>query len=196
MKARDLLDGRILTFSNFLSASRVILFPVAAYALYLESVSGNIHYRYYALLTLLVMVASDIFDGFFARLFNQVSRLGQFLDPVADKIATAGMAFVLYYFREMPLWIVVVIVFRDMINIYGGFIMFHKRDIQVRSNLLGKILVGILALSGFIFIASPGFDLFGITFQDVCVGLIMFFAVMSNIAYWNTYSYLYLNRQR
>ena len=196
MKARDLLDGRILTFSNFLSLSRVMLFPLAAYALHLESVSGNIQYCYYAIIVLGVMVITDIFDGFFARLFNQVSRLGQFLDPVADKIATTGMAFVLFYFREMPLWIVLVILFRDLINIYGGFIMFYKRDIQVRPNLLGKILVLILAVSGFVFIAAPGFVLYGITLQDVCVALILLFAVVSDVAYWKTYSYLYLDRQR
>jgi len=196
MKARDLLDGRIWTFSNFLSLLRVLLFPLAGYALYMEKGTGDISYRNMAIIILFVMVVTDIFDGYFARLLNQVSRLGQFLDPLADKIATIGMACVLYHFRDFPLWLIFVLLIRDIYNIYGGFVLFYKMDIQVRPNLLGKILVGILGLAALVFIISPQNNLYGVTLQDTVVALVLVLSVLSTIDYWRTYSYLYFDRQR
>ncbi len=172
------------------------MFPLAGYALHIENITGNISYRNMAVIILIIMVATDIFDGYFARLFNQVSRLGQFLDPLADKIATIGMACVLNHFREFPLWVIVVIIIRDIFNIYGGFVLFYKMDIQVRPNLLGKILVCTLGVAAFVFIMYPPFDLFGVTFQDLLVALILVLSVLSTIDYWRRYSYLYFDRHR
>ncbi len=162
----------------------------------MENVTGSVSYREMAIIILFVMVVTDIFDGYFARLLNQVSRLGQFLDPLADKAATFGMAIVLYYFRDFPLWLIFVMMARDIYNIYGGFILFYKMDIQVRPNMLGKILVGILGITALVFILSPQCNLYGVTLQDTLVVVILILTVLSTVDYWRTYSYLYFDRQR
>ena len=71
----------IFTFANALSALRLALLPVFI-ALLIE---GSAH-REAALVVLFVMAITDLADGPLARRLNQVSRLGTFLDPTADKL--------------------------------------------------------------------------------------------------------------
>ncbi|WP_245961680.1 CDP-alcohol phosphatidyltransferase family protein [Quadrisphaera granulorum] len=98
---------RVLTVPNALSALRLLLVPVFA-ALILGG------HDLWALLVLAVSGASDWLDGRLARRWQQVTRLGQVLDPAADRLfifaALLGMAL-----RELvPWWLVVVIVARDL----------------------------------------------------------------------------------
>ena len=62
----------------------------------------------------LVAVLTDWYDGWHARKFGQVTNTGIFLDPLADKVLTS-FAFVLFYILNIiPLWMVIVIVVRDI----------------------------------------------------------------------------------
>lgn len=62
----------------------------------------------------LVAVLTDWYDGWHARKFGQVTTTGIFLDPLADKVLTS-FAFILFYILGiMPLWMVIVIVARDI----------------------------------------------------------------------------------
>lgn len=56
---------------------------------------------------------SDAVDGFIARRFNQRSRLGSYLDPMADKLLLVSVFVVLGIAGELPLWLVVLAVSRD-----------------------------------------------------------------------------------
>lgn len=81
---------RIFTVPNLLSFFRLALLPVVV-VLY-----WNAHTAFDYLMTALVMGLSsltDLFDGKIARRFNQVSELGVFLDPLADKLTLCVMVF-------------------------------------------------------------------------------------------------------
>jgi cardiolipin synthase len=56
---------------------------------------------------------SDGIDGFIARHFNQRSRLGAYLDPMADKLLLVSVFVVLGFMGELPLWLVIAAVSRD-----------------------------------------------------------------------------------
>lgn len=60
---------------------------------------------------------SDGVDGFIARQFNQRSRLGAYLDPMADKLLLVSVFVVLGFIGELPLWLVVAAVSRDALII-------------------------------------------------------------------------------
>ena len=109
MRIKDLLEGRVATWSNLISVVRVLLAPAIAVALYYERMTGDIWYCKVAVALYLVVAVSDFIDGMVARLLHQVSRLGQFLDPVADKCVILIVAVTLYYFRQFPLWMIVLI---------------------------------------------------------------------------------------
>ena len=85
-----------LNFPTYLTLFRVVLIPLFVMAFYLPP-------QWYApeISTLIFFIASitDAFDGYLARKWNQTTRLGAFLDPVADKIlvAVAFVCVVEYY---------------------------------------------------------------------------------------------------
>lgn len=107
------VSNRILTVPNILSFFRLLMVPVF---LYLIIVGDDL----LALVVLVVATATDFFDGLIARTFGQVSRLGQLLDPAADRLfiftALIGMAI-----RDiLPWWLVAAIIGRDVMLVLIG----------------------------------------------------------------------------
>ena len=100
-----------MTFPNQLSIIRIILSPVFLF-MYL---SEDKLVKQLSLLVFFVAVLTDWYDGWHARKFKSVTRTGIFLDPLADKILTS-FAFLLFYIEGiMPLWMMLVIVARDIV---------------------------------------------------------------------------------
>ncbi len=87
---------------------RFVLTPVVVYGL----LTGSWQLAFVAFL---VAGISDGIDGFVARHFNQRSKLGAYLDPMADKLLLVSVFVVLAYIRELPLWLVVTVIGRDAI---------------------------------------------------------------------------------
>lgn len=67
---------------------------------------------------------SDALDGFLAKRFDAASTLGAYLDPIADKALLLAAFITLGAIAEVPVWLVVMIVFRDLI-IVGGALLYH-----------------------------------------------------------------------
>ena len=102
--------------------------------------------RYAAVFIFLVMAASDVLDGFLARRNGQVTRLGSFLDPTADKLLMTCACLLLASQRAhvgdflLPPTVVVLIIGKDLFLLIG-FIIIYFITFQVRivSVLIGKI---------------------------------------------------------
>jgi len=77
----------------------------------------NLWTRIFAFFIFIIAGLTDMFDGFLARKFNIVSKLGVFLDPLADKliISAAFISFVGLKELGIPAWMVVIIISRDFI---------------------------------------------------------------------------------
>jgi len=104
-----------MTVPNVLSILRIVLSPLFL-ILFLEGEkSGNCTYLNTSLVIFFVAVLTDWYDGWYARKYKTISRVGIFIDPLADKILTT-FAFILFYIKNiMPLWMVVLIGFRDIV---------------------------------------------------------------------------------
>lgn len=115
-----------MTFPNQLSLLRIILAPVFM-ILFLSESACN---KEIGFIVFLVAVMTDWYDGIIARKYGMTSRLGIFLDPLADKILTS-FAFILFYFLTiMPLWMLLVIVIRDIfITLLRSFHEFSGRTL-------------------------------------------------------------------
>lgn len=85
-----------------------------------------------------LIVVSDFFDGYFARIWGAISETGKVLDPVADKICTAAGAFGLIYYRGLPVWLVAIVVARDLGIIIAGVILMRYRRFVPVSDVVGK----------------------------------------------------------
>ena len=100
---------RIWTVPNALSALRLLGVPVFLYWVLGTHQDGR------AILLLMAAGASDYFDGKIARRFNQFSRLGQLLDPAADRLYILATLLALVARDGLPLWWALVLIGRDLV---------------------------------------------------------------------------------
>ncbi len=97
---------------NALTIARMVLAPAVFVCLWQHTFTGNL----LALIFFVAAAISDYWDGRFARMHQTGTRLGQFLDPLADKILVLGTFIVLawLYPRLAPWWAVALIALRDV----------------------------------------------------------------------------------
>lgn len=83
---------------------------------------------------------SDGLDGYVARRYGMASRLGAFLDPVADKVLVASTVITLTWIGRLPLWFTLVVVARDVL-IMGGALAYHvvTARLEMAPTFLGKL---------------------------------------------------------
>lgn len=87
----------MLTLPNLLTLSRILAVPILVFLLWQP---GPVDYAIIFILYCLVGI-TDYFDGYLARAQGQISKLGQFLDPIADKIMVAAVIMMLVSTRKM-----------------------------------------------------------------------------------------------
>ena len=73
------------------------------------------HKMWPALIVLAIAALSDCIDGYIARTFNQVSKLGQILDPIADRLLIVCSTLALAFAKIIPWWALALVVLRDAI---------------------------------------------------------------------------------
>jgi len=110
------VSSRIVTVPNALSFFRLLLIPVFLVLLLT-------HEYLMALITLVVSSVTDFVDGFVARKFNQVSRVGQLLDPAADRLFIFSTLIGLAWGGFVPWWLAGVIIARDVLLIVVGLVL-------------------------------------------------------------------------
>ncbi|HNX23393.1 MAG TPA: CDP-alcohol phosphatidyltransferase family protein [Spirochaetota bacterium] len=195
MKIRYLFREKVFTVSNFLTFSRIIVVPIVTYYMYMENVTGNSMYRIHQFIFFLIIVMSDFFDGFLARAFDQVSQLGQFLDPVADKICLLCIGGSLVYYKDFPLWMLIIGLCRELFFVVSALFLFYRRDVEVKPNMLGKTSVACMAFSAIIYLLSFDYMIFphaGV--KELSILLILVFYISGSILYVKTYSVHYFKK--
>lgn len=172
---------------NVISLGRIILvFPV---------VSLLLDRRYDWALGLFVAAGlSDAIDGFLAKTFNWQSRLGSYLDPVADKLLLTSCFVALAWMGLIPVWLTGLVVLRDVV-IFAGAIAYYflLRPFEGQPLLISKLntllqltlVFAVLVEKGLM--PLPGFVVAGL------VALVAVTTVVSGVLYvyiWGTRYYL------
>lgn len=178
MTVRELFTYRVFTVSNFLSLSRVLLLPLLW--LTLQKGSDEPTWNYYSIAILCLMILTDFFDGLIARLLGQESPLGQYLDPVADKLAILGGLIMLVIHRAYPVWVVVFIFLREAAGTFIGGYLLIKKNILGKPNWWGKFGVGFCALSGLAYLVEW-------QYKEYTIWLLVFTFLGGIAAYAKTY---------
>ena len=177
MQQPDSLN-RVWTVPNMLSAARFILALV---------LFGVIEQERYAMATVLFLVAAstDWVDGWWARRFDQVSRLGRIFDPLVDKVIVCG-AFILLAARDgssaiLP-WMAVVVVVRELV-VTAVRAEMERTGHDFSAGLSGKLKMvlqcGAIALELFVR-CSSGASFGGIDLQQAA-GAVTWAAVVTTI---------------
>ena len=132
---------RLKNIPNILAFIRIIL----AFLMYLFLVNrdlfGDIHHSwldYFAALIFVIASITDFFDGYIARNFNAISKLGEILDPLADKMLTLGAFLGLLYLHRANPWAVYLILVREFF-ITGLRVAMASDGLSVKASFAGKV---------------------------------------------------------
>ncbi|MEE9419435.1 MAG: CDP-alcohol phosphatidyltransferase family protein [Desulfatiglandaceae bacterium] len=122
-----------MTIPNLITSLRIILVPIFVIYLINDDLLS-------ALLVFILAGLSDGADGLVARLFDQKSKLGSYLDPLADKILLVTAFIVLAVRGFIPPWLTVVVITRDILILLGVLILFlNGQDFTIRPTIVSKI---------------------------------------------------------
>jgi CDP-diacylglycerol--glycerol-3-phosphate 3-phosphatidyltransferase len=143
-----------LTLANKITIGRIIIVPVFI-ATMMSYSPDRAYLRWVALAIYLVAELTDVIDGYIARNYRQKTRAGSILDPLADKLLFISALICLYkvgvdhnWVVQLPLWLVVAFVSRDVILVVGSFLLELKvGSLEIRPNMWGKVTAFLQAVS-------------------------------------------------
>ena len=129
-----------MNLPNYLTFARIVIVPLLVVVLLTPLAERWFGISGYALAIVIFLIASatDILDGHLARRRNQVSTLGKFLDPIADKLLVSAALIVLVEKNLAPSWAVVIILGREFI-VTGLRSVAAAEGIIIQAQLSGKI---------------------------------------------------------
>jgi cardiolipin synthase len=143
-------SDRVLTVPNALSLARLLVLPL----MFLDLVGGRLTR---ALVVVLLIGASDWFDGYLARVLDQRTKLGAVLDPIGDRAVfiVAGAGFVIA--GLLPMWVLVVLLARELAVVLVGTVLLLRGASIPETSRLGKVATSGLMLSLTALLAAAAF---------------------------------------
>ena len=133
-----------------------------------------------AIIFLVISGITDVADGFIARKFNYITDFGKLMDPLADKCTQIATLLVLVIQEIIPVWILVVVVIKEVILVAGASFLYGK-DLVVSSKWYGKISTVLFYVAIFCSMLIKQFQL-PYTFDNyiyyIAIGLTVFSLVM------------------
>ena len=137
-----------MTIPNLLTILRVLLTPVLVIFLLQDRLIA-------ALVVFIVAGITDGLDGLIARLYRQKSRLGAFLDPLADKLLLATTYVLLAVKNLVPSWLTVIVLSRDVLILLGIFVLFMQDlPFEIRPTIASKLTTCSQILTAVVTMAS------------------------------------------
>jgi cardiolipin synthase len=172
--------------ANILTLSRIAAIPLIAALLFLEQPI----FRWSALILFAVACITDFFDGYIARRMDQVSALGRFLDPIADKLVVGAILMAMVATQQINGWSVLpalIIMCREiMVSGLREYLAELKVGLPVSMLAKWKTTMQMVAL-GFLIVGNAGPDWLPVT--EIGDGLLWLAAVLTVVT---GYDYLRL----
>ena len=136
----------MLNLPNILASFRVALAPLFFWLILLAGhanggLVGSVHVScidYFAALVFVIASVTDFFDGYIARSWNQKTKLGAIIDPLADKMLTLGAFLGLMMIDRASPWAVYLILVREFF-ITGFRVVMAGDDVEVAASMAGKV---------------------------------------------------------
>jgi cardiolipin synthase len=166
---------------NLLSVLRLVLVPVTIWLIMRHQLAG-------AFWVFVVAGSTDALDGFLAKRLGAVSKLGAYLDPLADKALLVGIYVTLSIGGYLPLWLVLLVVFRDLV-IVGGALLVHAltHRLEMQPLLVSKLNTLVQIVLAALVLAGPAFKLDFEPAVDVLIHLVAVTTLASGVAYVATW---------
>ncbi len=181
-KKREDVASQIWNLPNSLTLLRIFLVPFLVVVL-LTKFSGR---EFVGLGIFLLAAITDFFDGFFARRYNQMTRLGALLDPIADKLLMSAAFISLVELDLARAWMVVIIIGREF-AVSGLRSIASQQGVTIAASPLGKgkTISQVIAIALLILGHQLGeFHFVG----NVALWIVMIFALASGVDYFLRFS--------
>jgi len=166
-----------LSIPNLITLARILLVPIVVWTI----ASGAM----LAAFVLFVLAGiSDAVDGFLAKRFHMTTVLGAYLDPLADKALIVSIYLTLGINGEIPRWLVILVVSRDIL-IVGGIMLswLMGSPLKIKPLLVSKLNTVVQIVFACVVLGSLGFGLHVDTVKLVFMGLVAVLTLLSVAAY-------------
>ena len=177
----EVVGDRVWTVPNVLSLVRLLVMPLVWF-----DIVGDRPVR--ALVVLGVLVATDWVDGYVARRFDQVSRLGKVLDPISDRILIAVVVIALGVAGIAPWWALGAVLLRDLVVAVVGLVVLGRGHQPPAVTRTGKAATfGLMATFPTFLLAEavggPGRDVLrAVCFAGLAVATVLYYVAAAQYA--------------
>jgi len=167
-----------VTLPNLITLARLVMVPMIVWAIISEA---NVA----AFFIFVIAGVGDAVDGFIARTWNLRSQLGAYLDPIADKALLVSIYLPLAFLQEIPLWLVLLVVSRDLL-IVGAVILawIVTTPIEIRPRIVSKVNTLAQIVLAAMVLADLAFDMGLGTAREVMVWIVAVLTIASTGAYF------------
>lgn len=165
-----------MNIPNCITIIRLALIPL--FILIFFSTLGN-HFVY-AMAIFFLAGISDLLDGYIARKYNLITKIGIVLDPLADKLMLITVISCLVISNDLPIWVLLVIACKDLFMVIFGLIL-YKKNVVIPSNIIGKLSTFLFYLSMFVFVFN---SLIGTYMIYISVGVTVLALINYSIIYF------------
>lgn len=173
-KKKDLSKWRFIP--NVISSIRILLIGLFVYLFATQQ-------YLYALIVFIVSAYSDVLDGFLARRYDWITKVGKVLDPLADKLLLITVLFCFYFSDMIPIWVLLPIIGKEILMIVFGALLYLK-NIVVPADSFGKFSSWLFSVSITLVLyknAFPTVNLYNIEYYAMLVATL--FALITFVHY-------------
>ena len=175
-----------MNLPNRLTLARIILIPVFMAFLLLQLPTGQTlfpHQQMVAAVIFILASATDGLDGYIARKRHQVTNLGKFMDPLADKLLVSAALISLVELGQVNAWVAWIVLAREF-AVTGLRAIAAVDRVVISASKLGKIktITQVVAISAILLNDWP-FSLIGVDVRQPLLYLAVIFTVISGLDY-------------
>ena len=159
-----------MNLPNKLTILRVIMIPFFVLTLLYDG-GENQTLRYVAAAIFIIASLTDMLDGKIARKYNLVTNFGKFMDPLADKLLVCSALICLVELKELPAWMVIVIISREFI-ISGFRLVASDNGVVIAASYWGKFkTVSQMIMSVLLIVNIPALSILTTIFSVIALVL-------------------------
>lgn len=170
----EVTSDRVFTVPNLLSMARLVGVPVFLWLILVPQADG------WAIVLLMVSGATDYLDGYLARRWNQITRLGQLLDPIADRLYILATLIGLLVRGIVPWWLVALLLGRDVLMVVVLALLKRVGVTGLPVHFIGKAATFNLLYAFPLLLLGDGTG----TVAEVCRVFGWAFAIWGTALYW------------
>ncbi len=142
-----------MNIPNMLTVFRLLLIPVFVMVFNSELE----HHLLWAMMIFLLAGATDLLDGYIARKYNLITKIGTLLDPLADKLMLVTVLVCLALQGYFPFWLAAIVILKEAAMVGAGILLYYSRhSIVIPANHFGKAATAAFYLAIILISVSGG----------------------------------------